>query len=111
MSLALAQTRGAQRRRAARTGSALPGIVRSLDGRVKLPCRFFDMSASGAGVTLQSLYQTRFATDLPDEVFLVMTLDRIGFYGRIMWRDGLKFGVRFTSAFVRVNAQGWPLPP
>lgn len=99
---------GSDRRRAARTALTLPAVVKSIDGRVQLPCSVKDMSATGAGVVLPQSYRPKVAADIPDEVLLVLPLDRLGIYGMITWRDGFKFGVRFASAFVPVSAQGRP---
>lgn len=83
----------------------LAGLVSSsVEARVTFPCSVLDLSATGAKVELvQSKYRVRLAEQLPDQVVLTLTTDRQQVSGRIMWRDGASFGVRFTSPFKRIK--------
>ena len=105
VSVVRAGSRAVVIRRAARTVLKLAGSVRGIDGRLNIPCLVTDMSATGARVAIvRSQYRIRMATDMPDEVVLFLTSDRLEVCGVIRWRDGEAFGLRFTSPLRRIQA-------
>lgn len=67
--------------------------------RLTVPCCVVDMSATGAGAMLCAAPQDRLrlARDLPDHVILHLAHDRIEVDCEIQWRQGDRFGARFTS--------------
>lgn len=91
-------------RRATRDVRSMPVIV-ALEGyRLTVPCQILDMSATGARLRLlSSTSKIQSADQLPDNVVIVLTIDRVEVSGAIKWRDRGNFGVRFVSSFNKTD--------
>ena len=80
-----------------RKATTLPGTITFPNMRVQVPCTILDMSGSGAQLGLTEASQKEFGDidHLPDRIVLIMRADRMQVDSQIVWRRGVKVGVRF----------------
>lgn len=88
-------------RRAHRRIERTAGLVKVRGYRISVPCCMQNTSATGACVTLKEGMALEDSTHLPDTVVLVFVRELVEIDCQIMWRDGPRFGVQFTSSFRR----------
>lgn len=92
-----------EKRRAHRRIENTAGKIKVRGYRMAIPCSMRNTSATGACVMLHSGRSLEVASHLPDSIVLVFEREFVEIDCKIVWRDGNRFGVQFTSSFRRTD--------
>lgn len=86
-------------RRSKRKMTSLPGTITFPNLRVQVQCTILDMSGSGAQLELTEASQKQFGDidHLPSRIVLIMRADRMQVDSEMVWRSGIRVGVRFLG--------------
>lgn len=76
------------------------GMIKVRGYRISVPCCIRNTSATGACVTINA-GPVEDAAHLPDSIVIVFVRELVEIEAQIMWREGNRFGVLFTSRFRR----------
>lgn len=89
-----------ERRWARRKSGVVGGLIAYHPVKPPVECIIRDMSATGARIELTAGWGEAFnsAEDVPDEVMLLVRLDKIEVDCLVVWRKTRQFGVRFKGA-------------
>ncbi len=79
------------------------GKIKVRGYRMSISCSLRNTSATGACVMLNSGRSLEVASHLPDSIILVFERELVEIDCKIVWRDGNRFGVQFTSSFRRTE--------
>lgn len=90
-------------RRATRKPEHAPGLIKVRGYRISLPCCIQDTSATGACVILKGGGAVEDASHLPERLVIAFVSEMVEIDCQVVWRDGGRFGVRFTSSFRRTE--------
>jgi len=87
------------KRRMKRRPLALPGIITFRHMRLQVPCTIADLSITGARLAVMPSGTSQLGdlNHLPDEIILIMRLDRMQVTCTVQWRQGTQLGVRFLG--------------